>query len=122
MVRSGVAGEKAAVSLVRSHADISAVASKLYQIGEATASEIEGLLCTNGNLMYATFAGRAAGISEERLFTENVAAYGHVFSCDHLINLATYGNSKGFRKGGKYLLIGWSPYVFGGALVSYDGD
>ena len=121
MVRGGVAGEKAAISLVRSHADISSIASRLYRIGEVIAQEVQALLCTNGNLMYTTFAGRATGIPEERIYTENVAAYGHVFSCDHLINLATYGASKGFVEGGKYLLIGWSPYVFGGALVSYEG-
>jgi 3-oxoacyl-[acyl-carrier-protein] synthase III len=121
MVRSGVAGEKAVVSVVRSHADLAAVANRLYALAEIHASQIDALLCTNGNLLYVTFAGRAAGVAEARIYTENVAAYGHVFSCDHLINLATYASFKPFLAGGKYLLIGWSPYVFGGAVVSYEG-
>lgn len=120
MVRSGVAGEKAAVSVVRSHANICKVSRKLYEVAGVKGSDIDALLCTNGNLMYATFAGRATGVEQARIFTENIPIYGHVFSCDHLINLATYEKFRSFEKGGRYLLVGWSPYVFAGLLLSYD--
>ena len=121
VVRAGVAGEKAAISVIRSCRDISAVSKVLYRASGVRPEQIEALFCTNGNLMYTTYAARAAGINCGRTYNQNVAEYGHVFSCDHLINLATYGTANAFRDGGKYMLIGWSPYVFSGAIVSYVG-
>lgn len=118
-VRAGVAGEQAAMSLVRSYRDIAAVANDLYSAASAAPAQIEALFCTNGNLMYSTFAARAVGISGSRAYTDNVAAYGHVFSCDHMIDLVTCASAKTFQYGHKYMLIAWSPYVFSGAIISY---
>jgi len=121
VARSAAAGEKAAISLVLSYRDIAAVANTLYEAAQITPEQIATLFCTNGNLMYASFAARAAGVIGSRTYIENVAAYGHVFSCDHLINLVTYGANAEFQPGQKYLLVGWSPYVFSGAILSYVG-
>lgn len=122
MVRTGTVGEKAAISLVRGYGDIAAVAKGLYGQTGVSPAEINGLFVTNGNLMYGSFAARAAGVSTERTYSDNIGVFGHVFSCDHLINIVTYGETKTFSQGEKYMLIGWSPYVFSGAILSYVGE
>jgi 3-oxoacyl-[acyl-carrier-protein] synthase III len=119
-VRSGVAGEKAAISLVHGYGQIADIAKLLYETAGVSPPQIDALFCTNGNLMYATFAARAAGIDSARAYTENISAYGHLFSSDPLINVATCANANALRPGGKYLLVGWSPYVIGGAILSYE--
>lgn len=121
MARTDLTQEKDAVTLVRSCANIAAIANSLYKAAAIESQQVAALFCTNGNLMYTSFAARAVRIAEARAYSDNVAAFGHVFSCDHLINLVTYGSDKGFQESGKYLLIGWSPYVFSGALISYLG-
>jgi 3-oxoacyl-[acyl-carrier-protein] synthase III len=113
--------ERDVAMVMRSCENISAVTNGLYRAAGVGPEEVEKLFCTNGNLMYPRFAARAARVDSGRTYNDNIAAYGHVFSCDQLINLVTYGRENLFRIGKIYILIGWSPYVFGGALISYVG-
>jgi hypothetical protein len=117
VVRTTAAGEKPVTSLLQSHADIAALTKSLYRAADTGAGEVEALFCTNGSLVYATVAAAAAGIPSEHVYKDAIGSFGHVFSCDNLISLGAYGASKGFNPGGKYLLLGWSPYVFSGAIV-----
>jgi hypothetical protein len=112
-VRANTVGDKPLSSLLKSYAGIAALARSLYSAAGTGPEEIDALLCTNGSLTYTTFAADAARVPVDRVYTDNIADCAHIFSCDHLISLAT----RGARPGEKFLLLAWSPYVYSGAIL-----
>jgi 3-oxoacyl-[acyl-carrier-protein] synthase III len=48
---------------------------------------------------------------------KNLRRFGHVYSADNLIGLATSLEEGAIREGGKVILIGWSPHIASAAIL-----
>lgn len=108
--------------MMRGHANLSITSNKLYSLAGIDPSQISALFCTNGSMTYNMIAADAARISNDRVYSDDLARNAHVHSCDHLIGLENYGKLYGHKPDSIYLLLGWSPYVFSGALIRYVGQ
>lgn len=120
--REKARGGDQAVSLVCNCSNITAVATEVYARAGVSADDIDQLFCSNGSSTYVNFAAEATEVGLGRVYSDDVATLGHVFSCDNLISLATYAERRSYRSGAKYMLIGWSAYVISGAILLYCGN
>jgi len=120
--REKARGGNQAVSLVSNCSNIAAVATEIRARAGVSADDIDQLFCTNGSSIYLNFAAEAAEVGLGRVYSDDVANLGHIFSCDNLISLATYAERRRYRNGDKYMLIGWSAYVISGAILLYCGN
>ena len=82
--------------------------------------EVTALFGMNGSAVYLDVIAEATGIPPERVFRDDVAKYGHVYSCDNLISLTNYLDEREAVDGEYYLLCSWSPYVRGAVILRHD--
>nr|WP_294501498.1 hypothetical protein [uncultured Rhodopila sp.] len=103
--------------ILRGYKNLKIVANRLYEYCQLEAECIEALFCTNGSLVYSAYSAAAAALSPDRAFQDTIPRFGHVHACDHVIGLAEYGRARGHKDGAVYMLLSWSPHVYGGVLV-----
>jgi hypothetical protein len=115
-------GGDQAVSLVSNCNNMTAVATEVCTRAGVSTNDIDQLFCSNGSSTYINFAAEATEVGLGRVYSDDVASLGHIFSCDNLISLATYAERRSYRIGAKYMLIGWSAYVISGAILLYCGN
>jgi 3-oxoacyl-[acyl-carrier-protein] synthase III len=120
-VREKTAGGNSAISLIASYDDLASLASSWCERAEVDPEAIDCLFCTNGSTVYTNIIATAALKDDARVYTDDVANFGHISSCDNLVSLATYEERNRYVRGRNYMLIGWSPYVVSGAVLRYSG-
>ena len=102
--------------------DLAEISRSVYERTGIQPQDISALFCTNGSLVHLRVMANAAKIPLERVYSEDVARFAHVYSCDNLISLKNYSNEKTLVPGSYYLLLGWSPHIFSAAILRYVGS
>lgn len=98
-------------------ASVAAVAHKALRRAGVDISAISRVFATNGSSVYHGIIASALDVSLERIHADNMADLGHVFSCDGLIGLQSYISAHGARPGEYFMLVSWSPFVFGATVL-----
>lgn len=96
---------------------MAAIARKALQRAGIDISAISRVFATNGSSVYHGIIASALGVPLERIHADDMADLGHVFSCDGLIGLQTYISAHGAQSGEYFMLISWSPFVFGATVL-----
>jgi 3-oxoacyl-[acyl-carrier-protein] synthase III len=98
-------------------ASMAAVSSQALRLAGIAVSAISRVFATNGSSVYHGIIASAIGVPPERIHTQDMADLGHVFSCDGLIGLQNYISARGAQSGEYFMLVSWSPFVFGATVL-----
>jgi 3-oxoacyl-[acyl-carrier-protein] synthase III len=76
---------------------------------------------TNASLGHLNFMAQAAGMPLDKVYEDDVAAYGHLHSCDNLISLKNYSTKHPLAPNDHVMLTAWSSHVVSAAVLRYVG-
>lgn len=102
--------------------DITEISRGVLEKAGIQPEDISALFCTNGSLVHLRVMANAAKVALDRVYSEDVARFAHVYSCDNLISLKNYSSEKTLAPGSYYLLLGWSPHIVSAAVLRYVGN
>lgn len=102
--------------------DITEISRGVFEKAGIQPEDISALFCTNGSLVHLRVMANAAKVAPDRVYSEDVARFAHVYSCDNLISLKNYSSEKTLAPGSYYLLLGWSPHIVSAAVLRYVGN
>jgi 3-oxoacyl-[acyl-carrier-protein] synthase-3 len=92
---------------------------KLYRALDLQGSAFARLVPANLNLQVLKNYAALAGVPFDRTFTANVGRYGHMFSYDQLISLATLAEEGAVTSGDRLLVVGvGADYLFSALSVT----
>jgi len=83
-------------------------------------ADVRALITNNYNLSVSRLFGMAAGVSDSKVFSANLGRYGHVYSADGLINLASFAEVAHPRPGEKIMVLGSGPSTWGVSVLEYQ--
>jgi 3-oxoacyl-[acyl-carrier-protein] synthase III len=101
--------------------DLGEISKRVYAQAGIGFSDIATLFCTNGSLVHLRVMSNAAKVPRERVYSDDVARFAHVYSCDNLISLKNYSNENELTPGSYYLLLGWSPHIASAVILRHAG-
>ena len=84
-------------------------------------NDIRALITNNYNTSVTCLFSMAIGLSESKVFSGNLGRYGHVYSADGLINLASFAKTAPLRVGDKIMMLGSGPSTWSVSILAY-GD
>ncbi|MEJ1355069.1 MAG: 3-oxoacyl-[acyl-carrier-protein] synthase III C-terminal domain-containing protein [Candidatus Sedimenticola sp. (ex Thyasira tokunagai)] len=82
-------------------------------------NDIRVLITNNYNLSVTRLFSMAIGMSDSKVFIGNLGRYGHVYSADGLINLATFAETVRLRPGDNIMMLGSGPNTWGITILKY---
>lgn len=97
-----------------------AVVGELMSAANCTAGEIAHVCGSNVNQQALLAIAMAAGVPHQRVWAGGLAELGHLYSADALISLARLERSGRLHAGERVLVVGWSEWVIGGAVLEYS--
>jgi 3-oxoacyl-[acyl-carrier-protein] synthase-3 len=97
--------------------EIRAITRDVYRDAGITANDVRMLFGTNGSSVYLNVIGAMAGIPMSRVYQADMAKFGHLHACDNLIGLENFGREHPPVAGEHYLLVSWTPHVFGASVL-----
>jgi 3-oxoacyl-[acyl-carrier-protein] synthase III len=107
------------VRAAKSYNALRSVTRSLLERSSLSASELDAIFCTYGSQVYLELAASAAGVDDDKIYSQPFGEYGHVLSCDNVIAMASYIDGRP-PSGGKYVLaLGWSPHIVGATLLQW---
>jgi 3-oxoacyl-[acyl-carrier-protein] synthase III len=101
-------------------ASMSGVAKRALRLAGIDISNVSRVFATNGSTVYHGIIASALGISTSKIHTEDMAEFGHVFSSDGLIGLSNHLAASGILPGQYFMLVSWSPTVFGASILRHS--
>lgn len=96
---------------------LKATLEEVYFASGAVPADIDLIVGTNGSEIHLEMLAEAAGAPSTKLYMNNLRRFGHAYSADNLIGLATSLEEGAVREGEKVLLIGWSPHIASAAIL-----
>jgi hypothetical protein len=96
---------------------LSSVCNQALRNAGIGADQVECVFATNGSRSYHNIIATAVGVPNNKIYSGDLPALGHVFSCDGLIGLKNYTSQQECRSGECYMLVSWSPYVMSAAVL-----
>lgn len=103
----------------KSFGALRALARGILDRSNISTSEIGAVVCTYGSNVYLELAAGAIGVSDDKIVRAPLERYGHVFSCDSIIGIATYEEERLLQERGYLLVIGWSQHIRGATLLKW---
>lgn len=101
---------------------IATVFKKTFEATAIDSSQVKMLFTNNYGLNTMRVFAHKSGVPINRIYTDNIARFGHAFSADNLINLKDYEDS-GDQKvsGDRLLLLSTGPVTWTAALLRVTG-
>jgi 3-oxoacyl-[acyl-carrier-protein] synthase III len=98
-------------------ASLHAVCESVYQQGQVAPRDIAAVFGTNGSSIYLQMIGFAAEGPGDRVYSENLSRYGHVYGCDNLIGIKDRMLAQDFDSGAHVISVAWAPNVASACLL-----
>jgi 3-oxoacyl-[acyl-carrier-protein] synthase III len=101
--------------------DLRELSRKVCAKSGVQAKAMRAFFGTNASLGHLNFMAQAAGMPLDKVYEDDVAAYGHLHSCDNLISLKNYSAKHPLAPNDHVLLTAWSSHVVSAAVLRYVG-
>jgi 3-oxoacyl-[acyl-carrier-protein] synthase III len=101
--------------------DLRELSRKVCAKSGVQAKAMRAFFGTNASLGHLNFMAQAAGMPLDRVYEDDVAAYGHLHSCDNLISLKNYSTKHTLAPNDHVMLTAWSSHVVSAAVLRYVG-
>lgn len=101
--------------------DLRELSKKVCAKSGVQAKAMRAFFGTNASLGHLNFMAQAAGMPLDRVYEDDVAAYGHLHSCDNLISLKNYSTKHTLAPNDHVMLTAWSSHVVSAAVLRYVG-
>jgi 3-oxoacyl-[acyl-carrier-protein] synthase III len=98
-------------------ASLHAVCVSVYEQGQVAPRDIAAVFGTNGSSIYLQMIGFAAEVPSDRVYSENLSRYGHVYGCDNLIGIRDRMLAQDFDSGAHVISVAWAPNVASACLL-----
>lgn len=96
-----------------------AALAELLTAASSEAQDIAFVCGSNINEQALMTIAMAAGVPRERVWSGGLAELGHLYSADALVSLARLEQARRLNPGDRILVVGWSEWVIGGAVLEY---
>jgi 3-oxoacyl-[acyl-carrier-protein] synthase III len=101
--------------------DLRELSRKVCAKSGVQAKAMRAFFGTNASLGHLNFMAQAAGMPLDKVYEDDVAAYGHLHSCDNLISLKNYSTKHPLAPNDHVMLTAWSSHVVSAAVLRYVG-
>jgi 3-oxoacyl-[acyl-carrier-protein] synthase III len=101
--------------------DLRDLSRKVCAKSGVQAKAMRAFFGTNASLGHLNFMAQAAGMPLDKVYEDDVAAYGHLHSCDNLISLKNYSTKHPLAPNDHVMLTAWSSHVVSAAVLRYVG-
>lgn len=98
-------------------ASLRQVCESVYSQSRISSRDIAAVFGTNGSTIHLQMIQFASGVTDNRVYRENLSRYAHIYGCDNLIGVRDRILTQDFESGEYMVLVAWAPNVASACLL-----